>query len=108
MAEPTATTAAGVSVTVLAVTLLGPTAGPWVAIFACAVAGSLWPLSGAKTGGWGVGAALMARCIATSLILTGLIAGFIERKRAEYEAIRAELEQLHGEFAQQPGSIARD
>jgi EPS-associated MarR family transcriptional regulator len=38
---------------------------------------------------------------------TQLAAGFIERKMAEYEAIRAELEELHGEFAQQPTTVAR-
>lgn len=37
-----------------------------------------------------------------------LAAGFIERKMAEYEAIRTELEQLCGEFIQQPTTLVRD
>ena len=79
MAEPTTTTAASVSLTVLAVTLLGPTAGPWLAIAAAAFAGSLWPLSGARTYSGLAAAALLVRCMTTARVLTGLIAGFVER-----------------------------
>jgi len=38
---------------------------------------------------------------------TQLAAGFIERKMAEYEAIRAELEKLRGEFAQKHTTFAK-
>jgi hypothetical protein len=79
MAEPTSTTAASVSLAVLLIGVLGPTAGPWIAIIAGACGGVLWPLSGADTPtGW---AALMlaTRCVGTSIVLTGIIAGYIER-----------------------------
>ena len=79
MAEPTATTAASVSLTVLLVGILGPAAGPWAAIIAGAVGGALWPLSGANTPTGGAAILLAIRCISTSLVLTGLIAAYIER-----------------------------
>jgi EPS-associated MarR family transcriptional regulator len=37
---------------------------------------------------------------------TQLTTGFIERKLAEFEAIRVELEELRGEFAQQPTTVS--
>lgn len=37
-----------------------------------------------------------------------LATGFIKRKMAEFDVIRAELEQLCGEFPQDPGGLARD
>jgi len=36
-----------------------------------------------------------------------LAAGFIKRKMAEFEAIQAELDQLRGEFADDPAGLAR-
>lgn len=35
-----------------------------------------------------------------------LAAGFIKRKMAEFEAIQAELDQLRGEFAEDPAGLA--
>lgn len=37
-----------------------------------------------------------------------LAAGFIKRKMAEFEAIQAELEQFHDEFAESPVGLARE
>ena len=37
-----------------------------------------------------------------------LAAGFIRRKMVEFEAIQAELDQLHCEFAQQPATLPHD
>lgn len=37
-----------------------------------------------------------------------LAAGFIKRKMAEFEAIQAELEQLRGEFAEDPAGLVRE
>ena len=37
-----------------------------------------------------------------------LAAGFIERKMAEFAAIQAELDQLRGEFAEDPAGLARE
>ena len=79
MVEPTTTTAASVSLTVLLVGLLGPTAGPWAAILAGAIGGTLWPLSGADTPSGAAALFLAVRCVVTSLVLTGIIAAYIER-----------------------------
>lgn len=69
MAEPTST--AGLSLTALAVALLGPLAGPYASIVFAALAGSLWPLSSTEgltrlSGAW-----LLLRCVLTSTVLTG-------------------------------------
>lgn len=37
-----------------------------------------------------------------------LAAGFIKRKLAEFEAIQAELEQLRGEFTEDPADLVRE
>lgn len=79
MAEPTSTTAASVSLTVLLIGALGPTAGPWLAILAGAIGGTLWPLSGDDTPKGGAAVFLAVRCVSTSLLLTGIIAAYIER-----------------------------
>jgi len=78
MAEPTATSA-GISLTVLSVTLLGPLAGPWALIAFSALAGAMWPLLAARTetgssAGW-----LLLRCTLTAIVLTAFIAGALER-----------------------------
>lgn len=79
MAEPTVTTASGVSLTVLFVALLGPMAGPYVLIALSAVAGAMWPLSAARTESRIAGAWLLLRCTATALVLTSVLAGIVER-----------------------------
>lgn len=80
MVEPTTTTAASVSLTVLLVGILGPTAGPWAAILAGAIGGALWPLSGTDTpSGWSA-LFLAIRCVSTSMLLTGIIAAYLERR----------------------------
>ena len=79
MAEPTITTAGSVSLTVLFVALLGPMAGPYILIALAALAGALWPLSASPTSSRVEGAWLLLRCALTALVLTGLIAGLVER-----------------------------
>ncbi len=79
MAEPTLTTAGSVSLTVLFVSLLGPMAGPYVLIILASIAGSTWPLAADKTLTRSEGAWLMLRCSALALVLTGVIAGALER-----------------------------
>lgn len=79
MAEPTSTTAAGMSLTVIFIALLGPLAGPYILIALSAITGSLWPLSAARTAGQREGLWLLVRCTLTALVLTGVIAGIVER-----------------------------
>lgn len=78
MAEPTATSA-GISLTVLSVTLLGPLAGPWALIAFAALAGAMWPLSAAPTENRLSGAWLLLRCTLTAIVLTVFLAGIVER-----------------------------
>ena len=78
MAEPT-TTSAGISLTALAVALLGPMAGPYALIALSALAGAMWPLSAAKTEDRVDGAWLLLRCTITAILLTGFLSGLIER-----------------------------
>lgn len=78
MAEPT-TTSAGISLTVIAVALLGPMAGPYAVIAFSALAGALWPLSAAETSNAVAGGWLLLRCTLTAVVLTLFIANFIER-----------------------------
>lgn len=78
MAEPT-TTSAGISLTVIAVALLGPMAGPYAVIAFSALAGALWPLSAAETSSTVTGGWLLLRCTLTAVVLTVFIATLIER-----------------------------
>ena len=71
MPEPTSTTAGGLSLSALAIALLGPLAGPYAVVLFAALAGSLWPLMSTPTGSTGAGAWLLVRCTLTSLVLTG-------------------------------------
>ena len=79
MAEPTVTTASGISLTVLFVAILGPLAGPYVLIALSAVAGAMWPLSAARTESRLAGVWLLLRCTATALVLTSVLAGIVEK-----------------------------
>lgn len=72
MPEPTSTSA-GVSLAVLAVALLGPMAGPYALIVFAALAGALWPLSGAETMTRAAGAWLLLRCTLTAVVLTSAL-----------------------------------
>lgn len=78
MAEPT-TTGAGISLTVLAVALLGPQAGPYALIVFAALAGALWPLSSNPTETRMAGAWLLFRCTLTAVVLTVFLAQGLER-----------------------------
>ena len=77
MAEPS--TSAGVSLTFLAVALLGPMAGPYAVIVFSALAGSMWPLSSSQTLSRVAGASMVFRCTVTAVVLTGLLAALLEK-----------------------------
>lgn len=79
MAEPTVTTTAGISLTTIAVALLGPLAGPYAVIVFAALAGAMWPLSASTTPGKLAGAWLLLRCTLTAVLLTGLLSSLLER-----------------------------
>lgn len=77
MAEPT--TSAGVSLTVIAVALLGPMFGPYALIVFAALAGAMWPLSATRTESTREGAWLLLRCTLTAVVLTVFLATLLER-----------------------------
>ncbi len=77
MAEPTASTAFGL--TAISVALLGPMAGPYALIAFAALSGAMWPLSAADTTTKLAGAWLLLRCTVTALLLTAFLAGLLER-----------------------------
>ncbi|HLO65040.1 MAG TPA: hypothetical protein VK165_18930 [Azonexus sp.] len=77
MAEPS--TSAGVSLTVIAVALLGPMFGPYALIVFAALAGAMWPLSAARTESMRDGAWLLMRCTLTAVVLTVFLANLLER-----------------------------
>ena len=76
MAEPSSS--AGVTLTMAAVGVLGPLAGPYAVIIFAALAGAMWPLSAVRTdpceGAW-----LLLRCTLTAVVLTVFAAQLIER-----------------------------
>lgn len=79
VAEPTVTTTAGISLTTIAVALLGPLAGPYAVIVFAALAGAMWPLSASTTPGRMAGAWLLLRCTLMAVICTGVLASLLER-----------------------------
>lgn len=64
---------------VLAVALMGPMAGPYVAVIASAMAGSLWPLSAATTGTRREGGWLVVRVTTLAVCLTYPISEYLSR-----------------------------
>lgn len=77
MAEPSTST---LSITALAIALLGPMAGPYALIVFAALAGALWPLSTMPTVTRAQGAVFLLRIVATSVTLTGGAAYWIETR----------------------------
>ena len=77
MADPTATTAAGI--VTISVALLGPLVGPYVVICLAAFAGALWALAAAPTRTRTEGLLLVLRLVLTAVLLTVAIAYAIER-----------------------------
>lgn len=75
MAEPSTST---LSITALAIALLGPLAGPYALIVFAALAGALWPLSTMPTVTRTQGAIFLVRVVLTSVTLTGGAAYWIE------------------------------
>jgi hypothetical protein len=75
MAEPSSST---LSITALAIALLGPMAGPYALIVFAALAGALWPLSTMPTVTRAQGASFLVRVVAASVVLTGTAAYWIE------------------------------
>ena len=76
MSEPTAS---GISLTVIAVALLGPLAGPYALIAFASLAGALWPLSASATQTRADGAWLLLRCTLTAILLTVFIAQWLDK-----------------------------
>lgn len=78
MAEPTSTS--GMSLTVLAIAVLGPMLGPYAVIIFAALAGAMWPLYAAETTSRKAGAWLLIRVTTTAVVLTAFLATAIERR----------------------------
>lgn len=76
MAEPTASTAFGL--TALSIAFIGPMAGPYALIAASALGGAMWPLSAATTLGKTAGAMLLVRCTITALLLTAFLSTLLD------------------------------
>lgn len=77
MAEPASTSSSGVGLAVALVAVLGPVAGEYAAILFSALAGALYPLSERKGITRSEGALLVLRLVATSVVLTGLAAYYV-------------------------------
>lgn len=77
MAEPSSST---LSITALAIALLGPMAGPYALIVFAALAGALWPLSTMPTVTRAQGASFLLRVVASSVVLTGTAAYWMESR----------------------------
>lgn len=75
MAEPSATS---LSITALAIAVLGPMAGPYALIVFAALAGALWPLSTMPTVTRAQGAAFLLRVVLGAVVLTSSAAYLIE------------------------------
>lgn len=75
MAEPSAGT---LSITALAIAMLGPAAGPYALIVFAALAGALWPLSTMPTVTRAQGAAFLVRVVAGAVVLTSSAAYLLE------------------------------
>lgn len=75
MAEPSTCT---LSITALAIAVLGPMAGPYALIIFAALAGALWPLSTMPTATRMQGAAFLVRVVAGAVVVTGSAAYAIE------------------------------
>ena len=75
--EPTTTSTASLSV--LAVALLGPLAGPYVLIVFAALSGALWPLSASATASRLAGGWLLLRCTLMAVVLTSMLAGLLQQ-----------------------------
>ena len=76
MPEPT--TGGSVGLVAIAIALLGPAAGPYAVIVLSALAGALWALSRSETATRAHGALLLARLVATAIVLTGTVAWWLE------------------------------
>jgi hypothetical protein len=77
MAEPSTSS---ISITALAIAVLGPMMGPYALIVFAALAGALWPLSTMPTVTRMQGAAFLVRVVALAVVLTGTAAYWIETK----------------------------
>lgn len=76
MAEPASTSA--ISITAMAIVLLGPMAGPYALIIFAALAGSLWPISASEATSRVANAFLLIRCTLMAVVFTSLIAQVIQ------------------------------
>jgi hypothetical protein len=76
MAEPSASS---LSITALAIAVMGPAAGPYALIVFAALAGALWPLSTMPTATRAQGAAFLLRVVSGAVVVTASVAYGIER-----------------------------
>ncbi len=76
MPEPTST--GGITLTAIAIALLGPLAGQYALIVMAALAGALWPLSAMDHTSKRAGAWFLLRIVFTSVFLTGSVAWWLE------------------------------
>lgn len=77
MTEPS--TSPSVGIVSISVVLVGPMAGPYMAIVLCAGIGALWALAAVPTKTRRAGAMLMLRLVLTAVVLTGVLAQVFER-----------------------------
>jgi len=77
MADPITSAAGSASLAVVAITLLGPMAGPYAVIVFASLAGSLWALSSAHTLTRSAGAWLVLRCTTLAVVLTSGISEYL-------------------------------
>lgn len=78
MLEPTTPTATAFGLTAIAVSIIGPVAGPYALIAFAALSGAMWPLSASETNSKTEGAWLLMRCTLTAIALTAFLAGLLE------------------------------
>lgn len=77
MHEPIVSAATPPSLAAIFVVLFGPLIGPYAAIVFGAIAGSLWPLSAAKTITRRAGAVLVLRCTTLAIVLTVSVSRYL-------------------------------
>lgn len=77
MAEPSSST---LSLTVLAIALLGPAAGPYALIVAMALIGAMWPLSTMPTISRAAGAMFLIRVVGMAVAITAGAAYWLETR----------------------------
>lgn len=78
MAEPTS--ASGITITALLISLLGPFAGPYAVIVMASLLGAMWPLSVMPNMTKLSGAFFLLRIVSAAVILTTSAAWYLEKR----------------------------